>query len=292
MGAAPPTGIFGIDSTNGGVEGIVLMRRGENPTEVLQGVREAIDEINASRLPPDVRIAPIYDRTELVNNTFHTVSRTLVEGVLIVVAVLFLFLGSARAALLTGIVIPLSLLFAFTCMQWSGIPANLLSLGALDFGIIVDGALIMVERIVHALNEQSEIVKKEGALRAIREAALEVERPIFFSLVIIMAAYLPLLTLQRVERRLFTPMAFTVCFALFGAMILSLTLVPVLATLLFRRGAKPRPQLPSGRARTSLRRRVGSGNAEPGPGRSGIAGDRSGRRGSRLTAGDRVPAPA
>jgi cobalt-zinc-cadmium resistance protein CzcA len=138
--------------------------------------------------------------------------------------VLFVFLGSLRGALLTAITIPLSLLFAFVCMHVSGIPANLLSLGALDFGIIVDGTVVMVEHIVHELAHR---LRNEGetSLDVIRAAALDVQRPIFFSLVIIVAAYLPLFTLERVERRLFTPMAFTVCYALLGSMLLALTLI-------------------------------------------------------------------
>lgn len=238
IGAAPPTGIFGLNGRSGGVEGIVLMRRGENPSEVLQGIHEAVEDLNATRLPRGVKVVPIYDRTDLVNNTLHTVSRTLLEGLLIVVTVLFLFLGSVRAALLTALTIPLALLFAFVCMHFSGIPANLLSLGALDFGIIVDGALVMVEHIVHTLSEREKESGPMSVLAAVRNAALEVERPIFFSLLIIIAAYLPLFTLERVERRLFTPMAFTVCYALLGSMLLALTLVPVLATYLFRRGSR------------------------------------------------------
>lgn len=238
IGAAPQTGIFGVNDHEQGVEGIVLMRRGENPSEVLAGIKEAAEDLNNNLLPRDVRIVPIYDRTDLVHNTLHTVSHTLLEGLIIVVAVLFLFLGSVRAALLTAITIPLSLLFAFVCMHFSGIPANLLSLGALDFGIIVDGTLIMVEHIVSALAGRAYDNKPDSVMRAIRDAALEVERPIFFSLVIIISAYLPLFTLQRVERRLFTPMAFTVCYALLGSMLLALTLIPVLATYLFRGGAK------------------------------------------------------
>ena len=238
IGAAPQTGIFGLNGRSGGVEGIVLMRRGENPSEVLQGIHEAVEDLNATRLPRGVKVVPIYDRTDLVNNTLHTVSRTLLEGLLIVVTVLFLFLGSVRAALLTALTIPLALLFAFVCMHFSGIPANLLSLGALDFGIIVDGALVMVEHIVHTLSEREKESGPMSVLAAVRNAALEVERPIFFSLLIIIAAYLPLFTLERVERRLFTPMAFTVCYALLGSMLLALTLVPVLATYLFRRGSR------------------------------------------------------
>ncbi len=238
IGSAPRTGIFAIGDKTDRVEGIVLMRRGENPSKVLQGVHQAVDELNASGLPPGVRILPIYDRTDLVGNTLRTVTHTLIEGLVIVLIVLFFFLGSVRAALLTAVTIPLSLLFAFICMQLTGIPANLLSLGALDFGIIVDGTLIMVEHIVHALDARVNVASRDSVFDTIREAALEVERPIFFSLVIIVAAYIPLFTLERVERRLFTPMAFTVCFALGGSMLFALTLIPVLATYLFRRPAK------------------------------------------------------
>jgi cobalt-zinc-cadmium resistance protein CzcA len=238
--AAPQTGIFGLGNDTGGVEGIVLMRRGENPSEVLRSIKAAVDDLNENRLPAGVRISPIYDRTDLVNNTLHTVTHTLLEGLLIVIIVLFLFLGSARAALLTAITIPLSLLFAFICMHFSGIPANLLSLGALDFGIIVDATLVMVEHILHTMHERQAHgpLNAAGMLTAIRDAALEVERPIFFSLLIIISAYIPLFTLERVERKLFTPMAFTVCYALLGSMLLALTLIPVLATYLFRNGAK------------------------------------------------------
>src|SRR3954470_21499202 len=237
IGAAPPTGIFGIGEETG-VEGIVLMRRGENPTEVLQGVHEAVEDINTNRLPPGVRIRGIYDRTDLVANTMHTVSHTLIEGLVVMVAMLLLFLGSVRAAVLTAIVIPLSLLFAFVCMKFTGIPANLLSLGALDFGIIVDGTLVMVEHIVHHLHEREQMKRQATVFETILGAALEVETPIFFSLLIIISAYIPLFTLERVERRLFTPMAYTVCYALLGSMLLALTLIPVLATYLFRDGCK------------------------------------------------------
>jgi cobalt-zinc-cadmium resistance protein CzcA len=234
IGSAPRTGIFAIGDKTDRVEAIVLMRRGENPSEVLKGVHGAVEELNASGLPPGVKMVAIYDRTDLVSNTLRTVTRTLLEGLVIVVAVLCLFLGSVRAALLTAITIPLSLLFAFICMHFTGIPANLLSLGALDFGIIVDGTLVMVEHIVHALEVRRSAEAQDSVLDTIREAALEVERPIFFSLLIIVSAYLPLFTLERVERRLFTPMAFTVCYALLGSMLMTLTLIPVLATYLFR----------------------------------------------------------
>jgi cobalt-zinc-cadmium resistance protein CzcA len=168
----------------------------------------------------------------------HTVSRTLLEGIVVMVTMLLLFLGSVRAALLTAITIPLALLFAFICMYFTGIPANLLSLGALDFGIIVDGTLVMVEHIVHHMQERGQEKSRATVYETILNAALEVESPIFFSLLIIISAYIPLFTLERVERRLFTPMAYTVCFALLGSMLLALTLIPVLATYLFRNGCK------------------------------------------------------
>src|SRR5215470_1444378 len=231
VGALPQTGLFGLNdqttAAGGGVEGIVLMRRWENPSEVLQQIHEAVDDLNATRLPQGVRIVPIHDRTELVHNTLHTV--------------LFLFLVSLKAALLTALIIPLSLLFAFVCMHLTGVSLNLLSIGALDFGIIVDGTIVMIERIIRTLEERRERGDDTSPLEAIRQAALAVQRPIVFSLLIIVAAYIPLLTLERVERRLFTPMALTVVFALLGSLLLSLTLVPALATLIFR-GRRPAPR--------------------------------------------------
>src|SRR5438876_4773714 len=234
IGHATQTGIFGWNEHGGGVEGIVLLRRGENPSEVLRALSAAIEELNRSRLPPGVQIIAIYDRTDLVHNTLRTVSRTLLEGFSIVVLVLVFFLGSAQAALLTALAIPLSLLFAFICMYLNGVPANLLSLGALDFGIVVDATLVMVEHIVRNLSQTKRAARSVGTFDTIREAALEMERPIFFSLCILIAAYVPLFTLERVERRLFTPMAFTVCSALLGSLLCALTFIPVLATYLFR----------------------------------------------------------
>jgi cobalt-zinc-cadmium resistance protein CzcA len=237
VGSLPPTGIFALDRDPlgpGGVEAIVLMRRGENPSEVLRSLHEAVADINATRLPGGVHIVPIHDKTELVQSTLHTVSRVLVEGFVIVVTVLLLFLVSLRAALLTAITIPLSLLFAFLCMQLSGVSMSLLSIGALDFGILVDGTIVMVERIMRGLEHESAGLDPRHLAARVRDAARAVQRPILFSLLIIIAAYIPLLTLERVERRLFTPMALTVCFALLGSLLLCLTLVPVLATFVFR----------------------------------------------------------
>jgi cobalt-zinc-cadmium resistance protein CzcA len=233
MGALPQTGIFAMDDEavgSGGVEGIVLMRRGENPSEVLPRVREAVEELNATRLPHGMRIVAIHDRSDLVANTLHTVSHVLIAGFVIVVIALLAFLLSGRAALLTAAVIPLSLLFALVCMYASGVSLSLLSIGALDFGIIVDGTIVMVERIIRGLEGDRHGDPRE----TIVAAAVEAQRPILFSMLVIIAAYIPLLTLQRVERRLFMPMALTVCYALLGSLLLALTLIPALATFLFR----------------------------------------------------------
>jgi len=237
LGTLPQTGIFAMNqqtSRVGGVEGIVLMRRWENPSEVLQRIRAAVEEINATGLPPGARIVPFHDRTELVHKTLQTVSRVVLEGFLIVTAVLFLFLLNLRAALLTALIVPLSLLFALICMYATGISLSLLSIGALDFGIIVDGTIVMVECILRHLAQSGEpAVPQLGPMNRIRRAVLEVAQPIFFSLLIIIVAYLPLLTLERVERRLFTPMTVMVCYALLGSLLLCLTLIPALATALF-----------------------------------------------------------
>lgn len=239
IGPAPPTGVFGIDRTQGGVEGIVLMRRWENPSDVLAKIHALVAALDGSDELGGARIAPIYDRTALVRTTLTTVSHTLAEGVAVVVVVLVVLLGSARAALLTALTIPLSLLFAFACMRLAGVPANLLSLGALDFGIIVDGTLVMVEAILHRLGQRDDPGAPAG-VEPIAEAAAGVARPILFSLAIVISAYLPLFMLERVERRLFAPMAFTVCAALLGSLLLCLTVTPVLASLLFRRRVRVR----------------------------------------------------
>jgi cobalt-zinc-cadmium resistance protein CzcA len=238
IGAAPQTGVFGLNDHVGGIEGTVLMRRWENPSEVLRAIHDAVEDINVNRLPKGVQIVPIYDRTELVDNTLRTIARTLTEALIIVVVVLSLTLGNVRAALLTAITIPLSLLFAFACMHAAQMSANLLSLGAIDFGIIVDGNLVMVQHMLRRLGERDRGAGGVSVDETIRRAAFEMQRPIFFSLVIIIAAYFPLFALERVERRLFTPMAYVVCFALVGALLLTLTLVPVLATWVFRSDAR------------------------------------------------------
>ncbi len=234
IGAAPRNGIFGIGQREDCVEGIVVMRRGENPSQVLEGVRQAIEELNSGGLPEGVRVQPFYDRTELVQNTVRTVSRTLAEGLALVFTVLIFFLGSLEAAVLTALTIPLSLLFAFAVMHLAGIPASLLTLGAMDFGIIVDGTLVMVECIVRRLRQD----ESRPAFEVVRDAALRIQRPVFFSLLILIAAYIPLFTLERVERRLFTPMAYTVSAALVGSMLFALLAAPALAGWIFRRGVR------------------------------------------------------
>jgi len=239
VGSAPRSGIFGLDDNADAVEGVVVMRRDENPTDVLKEILAAVDELNASPLLKGARIVPIYDRTELVGTTLKTVSRTLLEAFVVVLLVLVFFLGSVRGALLAALTIPLSLLFAFLCMNLVGMPASLLSLGAIDFGIIVDGTLVMVECIVRVLPKKEELRGQSSVTNAVSQATSQVRSPIFFSMLILIAAYLPLFTLERVERRLFMPMAFTIASALLGALILTLTLVPVLATFIFPEGVKP-----------------------------------------------------
>jgi cobalt-zinc-cadmium resistance protein CzcA len=242
IGALPPTGVFGLNRERGGVgrvEGIVLMRRWENPSEVLGRIHEAVDEINARKLPRGVRLVAIHDRTELVHNTLRTIGRVLVEGFTVVVVVLFAFLVSVRAALLTALVVPLSLLFSFVCMQLTGVSLSLLSVGALDFGIIVDATVVMVERIMRSLAEPA-ARHPASTLERIRAAVGQVQRPILFSMVILITGYLPLLALERVERRLFMPMALTIVYALVGSLVLTLTLVPAAASYLFTPGTRSR----------------------------------------------------
>lgn len=229
-------GVFGFtdrhtDITDG-VEGIVQMLRYQNPSEVLEGVKAAVDELNGGVLPEGVRIRQFMDRTELVDTTLHTVSHTLLEGMLLVLAVLIVFLGSWRGAVLVAITIPVSLLIAFILMKVTDIPANLLSLGAIDFGILVDGAIVMMETILkkresdhNAPLEEENIIKRAAA----------VARPILFSTLIIITAYLPLFAFEHIESKLFTPMAYTVGYALIGALVVAIFLIPGLAFLAYRR---------------------------------------------------------
>jgi heavy metal efflux system protein len=238
IGSVPRQGVAGQDDDDDVVTGVVLMRRGENPAEVLKLVRAKIDQINDTGLPGGVKIVPIYDRTWLIEKTLTTVFTNLVEGALLVSIVLWMFLGNLRAAAIVAVTIPLALLATFLGLTFIGIPANLLSLGAMDFGIIVDGAVIVVENVFRHLSEANRVEKSltdERRKHLILHAAVEVGRPTLFSMLIIIAAHIPIFTLQRHEGRIFAPMAYSVVSALIGALILSLTLVPLLCAVMLKR---------------------------------------------------------
>ncbi|HXA77803.1 MAG TPA: CusA/CzcA family heavy metal efflux RND transporter [Candidatus Acidoferrales bacterium] len=214
------------------VSGIVLLRKGANADEALRGINAKVKELNDRILPAGVKVLPFIDRTDLVHYTTHTVLHNLTEGIILVVLVLFLFLGNVRGAIIVALTIPFALLFAATCLNLKGIPANLLSLGALDFGMVVDGAVVMVENVVRHLHARQNGNASRTTLEVIREAAHEVQRPVFYAIAIIITAYLPIFTLQRVEGRLFKPMAWTVAFALLGALLFSMLVAPVLSSFL------------------------------------------------------------
>ena len=216
------------------VSGIALLRKGAEADRALDGLHEKIQELNRYILPPGVKLVPFIDRSDLVHFTTHTVLHNLTEGVILVVIVLLLLLGNVRGAIIVALTIPFSLLFASICLDLRRIPANLLSLGALDFGMVVDGAVVMIENIVRHLHRREQAATIEERIRA---AAHEVQRPVFYAIAIIITAYIPIFTLQRVEGRLFKPMAWTVAFALLGALIFSMIVAPVLASFLFRKGA-------------------------------------------------------
>ncbi len=217
------------------VEGIVLLQKGDNTDSTIAGIRAKVKELNEQVLPKGVQVKAFLDRGDLLKLTTHTVLHNLTEGIILVVIILFLFLGNARGAFIVALTIPFSLLFASICLDLVHIPANLLSLGALDFGMVVDGAVVMVENIVRRLG-----IRKQGesVLEVSRSAAHEVQRPVFYAIGIIISAYLPIFTLQAVEGRLFRPMAWTVAFALLGALLFSLVIAPGLSSLLFTKGAK------------------------------------------------------
>ena len=217
------------------VSGIVLMRKGAEFDSAIEGVRKKVAELNDHVLPPGVKVVPFNDRGDLVHYTLHTVLHNLTEGFILVTVVLFLFLGNVRAALIVAMTIPFSLLFASICLDLRQIPANLLSLGALDFGMVVDGAVVMVENIFRHLGHRHPGL---SVIDRIRAAAHEVQRPVFYAVVIIISGYIPIFTLQRVEGRLFRPMAWTVGFALLGALVFSMMVAPVLASFFFRKEIK------------------------------------------------------
>jgi cobalt-zinc-cadmium resistance protein CzcA len=216
------------------VEGVLLLQKGDDSDTTLVGIHQEVKDLNAHVLPKGVRVVPFLDRSDLLAFTTHTVLHNLTEGIVLVMVILFLFLGNVRGALIVSLTIPFALLFASICLSQLHIPANLLSLGALDFGMVVDGAVVMVENIVRRLSHD------EGAaanpMQVIRLAAHEVQRPVFYPIGIIIVAYLPIFTLQAVEGRLFRPMAWTVAFALLGALIFAMFVAPVLSSFLFPRG--------------------------------------------------------
>jgi cobalt-zinc-cadmium resistance protein CzcA len=218
------------------VEGIVLLRKGADSDSTLEAIHDKVKELNERILPPGVKIVPFLDRSNLLHYTTHTVLHNLTEGILLVALILFLFLGNARGAFIVALTIPFSLLFASICLNLNKIPANLLSLGALDFGMVVEGAVVMIENIIRYLGRSKpESVTSQGP---IREAAHEVQRPVFYSIGIIITAYLPIFTLQRVEGRLFKPMAWTVTFALLGSLLFSMLIAPVIASFVFGRNVR------------------------------------------------------
>ena len=225
-----------VEDDNDVVEGIVFLRKGADTATMLEGLHAMVNKLNDHILPPGVKIVPYLDRDDLVHYTTHTVLHNLAEGMILVVIILFLFLGNVRGAIIVSLTIPFALLFASICLDLRHISANLLSLGALDFGMVVDGAVVMVENIVRHLNRPEEAPLT--LVDRIRKAAHEVQRPVFYAIAIIVTAYLPIFTLQRVEGKLFKPMAWTVAFALLGALIFSMLIAPALASLLFRGDAK------------------------------------------------------
>ena len=242
IGHAPRLGEFGYQTNDDAVEGVILMLRGDQTQNVLKGVEAKTDELNREILPPDVKIHPFYDRSQLVGLTTDTVENNLLRGMVLVLIVLIFFLVSFRAAIIVALTIPLALLFAFIVLHAHDVAANLLSIGAIDFGIVIDGTVVMMENIYRelALREGKEYSLNEVIL----EAAKDVDRPIFYSVAVIIAGYLPIYALSGPSGKLFHPMAETMSFALIGALILTLTLVPVLASYWFKKGVREKPNRP------------------------------------------------
>ena len=239
IGDKPRSGIVSFNRQDDVIEGIVVMTKGQNPAKVIEALRIKVDDIN-SKLPVGIKIHPLYDRTTLINHTVHTVAENLLIGALLVVSILIIFLRNWRAALIVAAIIPLSLLFAFIIMDMRGVSANLISLGAIDFGIIIDSAVVLVEALMVklALSKVGQFPQHAGygwRLHTLKQTAVEMGRPILFSKAIIILAFLPIFTFQRVEGKIFSPMAFTLSFALLGAILLTLTLVPALLSYTMRK---------------------------------------------------------
>jgi len=241
--ALPRLGQVGRDSDPDVVEGIVVMRKGENPSEVIRDLKEKISNINENILPADVKISPFYDRENLVNFATDTVMHNMMEGIIFVTLIVFLFMADWRTTLIVSVIIPLALLFAFICLKLKGMSANLLSMGAIDFGIIIDGAVVMVEGIFVALDYNSNKIGAEkfnrmSKLGIIKKACMENGKGIFFAKLIIITGLLPIFTFEKVEGKMFSPLAWTLSFALLGALLLTFTLVPAMASALLRKNVK------------------------------------------------------
>ena len=249
LGIAPRLGEFGIGRENDAVEGVIMLRTGDKTQEVLRRVEAKTQELNQSVLPKDVKVVPFYDRSDLVHETVLTVERNLLRGMLLVVVILIFFLYDVRSGLIVAVTIPLSLLFAFACLDLQGASANLLSIGAIDFGILVDAAVIMVENIYRRLAESED--GPAGLMTVIRDAAAEVDRPLFYSVVVIVVSFLPIYVLAGPSGVLFKPMADTMIFALIGSLIVTLTLLPVLCFWLLRSGVRERRNAIFERIRTA-----------------------------------------
>jgi len=239
----PRLGFVGRDTVNNLVEGIIIMRKAENPSLVLKGIKAKIDELNKQTLPSDVKIVPFYDRSVLINYTTHTVLGNLTEGIILVTLIVFIFMADWRTTLIVSLIIPLALLFAFFCMKLKGMTANLLSMGAIDFGIIIDGAVVMVEGLFVVLDHKAHEIGMEkfnrlSKLGLIRQKGAEMGKAVFFSKLIIISALLPIFLFQKVEGKMFSPLAYTLGFALLGALLFTLTLVPVLVNLLLKRNVR------------------------------------------------------
>src|SRR5450432_3422270 len=229
----------------GRLQGIIVMRKGENPSEVLDRVRAKIDELNNIILPKDVKINTFYDRTNLMDFAQETVIHNLIEGIILVTVIVLLFMADWRTTVTVSIIIPLSLLFAFICMRIKGMSANLLSMGAIDFGIIIDGAVVMVEGLFLALDHKAKEVGMEkfnklAKLGLFKNTGTEMGKSIFFSKVIIITCLIPIFAFQKVEGKMFSPLAWTLSFALLGALLFTLTLVPVLTSILLRKDTRER----------------------------------------------------
>jgi len=242
IGNAPRLGEFGFNKTDDAVEGVMMIRRGEQTQNVLQGVEAKTRELNEHILPSDIKVLPYYDRSDLVQLTIDTVEHNLLLGMALVLLVLMAFLVSIRAAVIVALTIPVSLLFAFIFLHADGIPANLLSIGAIDFGILIDGTLVMVENIFRELGAREG--QEYDLQEVILKAAKDVDRPVFYSVAVIIAGYLPIYALSGPSGRLFKPMADTVAIALVGALILTLTFVPVMCAYWFKKGVHERVNKP------------------------------------------------